>query len=100
MEYELSRLLDAAKTRRTALLPLVVGFCGYVQSDFKSYQAFNDPDRPLEELPRRAEPGTQCARRANAPSVKTAARGGPVITAQLASLGHQRGWQLKCSLIA
>jgi hypothetical protein len=48
--HELSVLLAAAKTRGTKIYPLVVGYCGYKRSVLEKYQAFNDPDMPLEAL--------------------------------------------------
>ena len=50
-QQELPGLLDAAATRGIKIYPLVVGFCGYKSSPLGSYQAFNDPDMPLEALP-------------------------------------------------
>ena len=47
---ELPALLAAAKTRGTKIYPLVVGYCAYKQSELEPYQAFNDPDMPLEAL--------------------------------------------------
>ncbi|MCK5602692.1 toll/interleukin-1 receptor domain-containing protein [Candidatus Pacearchaeota archaeon] len=50
MKHELPLLLEAAKTGGTKVLPIVVGYCGYMLSETKSYQACNDPEHPLEEL--------------------------------------------------
>jgi hypothetical protein len=47
---ELPVLLDASKRRGTKLYPLVVGYCGYTRSVLEPYQAFNDPNVPLEAL--------------------------------------------------
>lgn len=47
---ELPALLDASKRRGTKLYPLVVGYCGYKRSVLEPYQAFNDPNDPLEAL--------------------------------------------------
>lgn len=47
---ELPVLLDACKRRGTKLYPLVVGYCGYTRSVLEPYQAFNDPNVPLEAL--------------------------------------------------
>lgn len=52
MTHELPRLLEAAATRQTRIFPLVVGFCAYERSELDIYQAFNDPKRPLEDLPK------------------------------------------------
>ncbi|MDA1049599.1 MAG: toll/interleukin-1 receptor domain-containing protein [Planctomycetota bacterium] len=48
---ELPTLLGAAKTRGVSIYPVVVGYCAYKQSVLEQYQAFNDPDAPLEALP-------------------------------------------------
>jgi hypothetical protein len=48
--HELPVLLDAAKTRGAKIYPLIVGYCAYRQSVLEKYQAFNDPDTPLEAL--------------------------------------------------
>jgi hypothetical protein len=47
---ELPPLLAKARNRGSKVYPLVVGYCGYKQSVLESYQAFNDPDFPLESL--------------------------------------------------
>jgi len=47
---ELPGLLEAADERGAKIYPLVVGYCGYKQSLLEKYQAFNDPDSPLEAL--------------------------------------------------
>lgn len=47
---ELPDLLAATQTRGAAIYPLVVGYCAYKQSALEPYQAFNDPDMPLEAL--------------------------------------------------
>ena len=52
MEREVPVLLKAATARGVALLPVVVGFCGYNASELHEYQACNSPDQPLESLPR------------------------------------------------
>ena len=49
---ELPRLLDAANKGGTRIYPLVVGYCGYRGSRLDPFQAFNDPDIPLEALER------------------------------------------------
>ena len=52
MQHELPNLLDAARTKEVKVLPVVVGYCGYASTAPERYQAENDPDRPLESLPR------------------------------------------------
>jgi hypothetical protein len=47
---ELPSLLAAAENRGGRIYPLVVGYCGYKQSVLEKYQAFNDPEKPLEAL--------------------------------------------------
>jgi len=47
---ELPVLLAAATTRGARIYPLVVGYCGYKRSILERYQAFNDPEMPLEAL--------------------------------------------------
>lgn len=47
---ELPTLLASAAARGTRIYPLVVGYCAYKQSQLERYQAFNDPDMPLEAL--------------------------------------------------
>lgn len=49
---ELPRLLDAANKGGTRIYPLVVGYCGYRGSRLDPFQAFNDPETPLEALER------------------------------------------------
>lgn len=51
MSQELPALLTAARTRGAKIYPLVVGYCAYKRSVLEPYQAFNDPDKPLEALP-------------------------------------------------
>jgi hypothetical protein len=50
LEEELPLLLEAARTRGVKIYPLVTGFCSYKQSMLEPYQAFNDPEGPLEAL--------------------------------------------------
>ena len=50
-QHELPRLLKAAKTCGVSIYPLIVAYCAYKQSDLEPYEAFNDPDTPLEALP-------------------------------------------------
>jgi hypothetical protein len=45
IEEELPFLLQ-----NTRVFPLIVGYCPYYQSPLGRYQAFNDPDQPLESL--------------------------------------------------
>jgi hypothetical protein len=47
---ELPKLLAARRTRGAKIYPLVIAYCGYKQSALEPYQAFNDPDNPLEAL--------------------------------------------------
>jgi len=47
---ELPSLLEAATTRGAKIYPLVVGYCAYKRSVLEKYQAFNNPDMPLEAL--------------------------------------------------
>ncbi len=50
LEHELPPLLAAAKYQGKKIFPLVVGYCAYKQSELEPYQAFNDPEKPLEAL--------------------------------------------------
>jgi hypothetical protein len=50
-QHELPRLLTAAKTDGVSIYPLIVAYCAYTRSDLGPYQAFNDPNTPLEALP-------------------------------------------------
>jgi hypothetical protein len=52
MNHELPNLLAAAEKKGTAIYPLVVGYCGYKSSELEKYQAANDPEHPLESLPK------------------------------------------------
>ncbi len=47
---ELPRLLERAQTCGTSIYPVVVGYCAYKNSELEPYQAFNDPDMPLEAI--------------------------------------------------
>jgi TIR domain len=49
-EHELPPLLQAAETEGVKIFPLIVGYCGYKKSELEPFQAFNDPDHPLEAL--------------------------------------------------
>ena len=48
--HELPPLLNAAKLEGVKIFPLVIGYCPYRQSELEPFQAFNDPDMPLEAL--------------------------------------------------
>jgi hypothetical protein len=52
MKYELPILLEAASQRGAKVFPVVIGYCGYAATKLERYQAANDPNRPLESLPR------------------------------------------------
>jgi hypothetical protein len=52
VEYELPILLRAAQGRGLTLFPLIVGYCGYRESDLGPYQAYNSTEAPLESLSR------------------------------------------------
>ena len=47
---ELPALLSAARNHGVKIYPLIVGHCAYRLSDLEPYQAFNEPDDPLESL--------------------------------------------------
>jgi TIR domain-containing protein len=47
---ELPVLLEANNTRGCRIYPVVVGYSAYDRSVLKQYQAFNDPNTPLEAL--------------------------------------------------
>jgi hypothetical protein len=49
---ELPSLISAVAARGTRIYPLVVGYCAYKLSLLEEYEAFNDPDMPLEALTR------------------------------------------------
>ncbi len=49
-KHELPTSLTAAQTRGVKIYPVVVGFCAYKRSALEPYQAFNDPEKPLEIL--------------------------------------------------
>jgi hypothetical protein len=49
-EHELPPLVQAAETDGVKIFPLVVGYCSYKKSELEPFQAFNDPDSPLEHL--------------------------------------------------
>ena len=49
-EHELPPLLQAARTEGVQVFPLVVGYSAYAKSELEPFQAFNDPDHPLEAL--------------------------------------------------
>ncbi len=52
MNEELPRLLALAKDRDISIFPLIIAHCGYTRSRLSSCQSFNNPDMPLEALPR------------------------------------------------
>jgi len=49
-KHELPPLLAAAKYHGKKIFPLIIGYCAYKESGLEPYQAFNDPDKPLEAL--------------------------------------------------
>lgn len=49
-ENELPELLRAKEAGTVRLYPLVVAFCPWKHSVLESYQAFNDPNSPLESM--------------------------------------------------
>lgn len=49
-KHELPPLLGAAKYHGKKIFPLIIGYCAYKESGLEPYQAFNDPDKPLEAL--------------------------------------------------
>jgi hypothetical protein len=51
MMQELPSLLQQARTRGMKIFPLVVGYADYKGSVLGPFEAFNDPDDPLEKLP-------------------------------------------------
>ena len=50
-KVELPRLLRAAESNGIKIFPLVVGYCRYANSVLEEFQAFNDPQVPMEALP-------------------------------------------------
>ena len=50
-KVELPTLLDSVQGRGAQIYPLVVGYCAYERSVLEPYQAFNDPEKPLEAHP-------------------------------------------------
>jgi TIR domain len=52
MAEELPKLLNAARNHEIPIFPLVVGYSAYKTSVLGAYQAFNNPEEPLESLPR------------------------------------------------
>src|SRR5262249_10225849 len=57
-ENELPPLLKAAQKENVTILPLVVGHCAYEKSELEPFQAFNDPNKPLEALELREQTWT------------------------------------------
>jgi len=52
MENELPPLLGAAESRGAVILPVIVGYCRFEQTEgISKYQAVNDPSGPLSRLP-------------------------------------------------
>jgi hypothetical protein len=49
-KVELPTILESARRAGTRIYPLVVGYCSYRSSELEPYQAFNDPEKPLEAL--------------------------------------------------
>ena len=52
VKEELPVLLGAAADRGISIYPLIIGYCGYQTCPLKAFQAFNEPDKPLEALPK------------------------------------------------
>jgi hypothetical protein len=50
--YELPQILEAARERGLQIFPLVALHCAYMESGLAQLQTFNDPRKPLEDLPR------------------------------------------------
>jgi hypothetical protein len=50
--HELPRLLAAARGEGVTVFPVITHYAPYKLSALEPYQAFNDPDKPLEDLPR------------------------------------------------
>lgn len=48
---ELPSILERLRQQGLNIYPLITGYCGYSRSVLKDFQAFNDPDSPLEALP-------------------------------------------------
>lgn len=49
-EYELPKLLQAAKKNGTVILPLIVSPCRFEKSPLSAFQTVNSPNNPLSEL--------------------------------------------------
>jgi V8-like Glu-specific endopeptidase len=52
LNQELPPLLEAAASKGARIFPLITGFSSYPRSPLGKFQAFNDPEAPLESLPR------------------------------------------------
>jgi hypothetical protein len=52
LDRELPVLLKAVTEKKIPIFPLVVGYCAYASSPLNILQAANNPDQPLESLPR------------------------------------------------
>ena len=48
---ELPAILLRLRQQGLSIYPLITGYCGYSRSVLKDFQAFNDPESPLEALP-------------------------------------------------
>jgi len=48
---ELPSILRRLRQQGLNIYPLITGYCGYSRSVLKDFQAFNDPESPLESLP-------------------------------------------------
>ena len=49
-DHELPPLLEGARSRGIRIFPVIIGWCGYDASDLGPFQAFNNPQQPLESL--------------------------------------------------
>jgi hypothetical protein len=49
---ELPPLLEARRSHGIPIYPLVICHCAYTAGPLKDFQAFNEPDKPLEALPK------------------------------------------------
>lgn len=48
---ELPSLVQSLQREGLKIYPLIIGYSSYTRSDLKDFQAFNDPESPLEALP-------------------------------------------------
>jgi len=94
-EKELPPLLDAAESEGVRVFPLVVGYCAYRSSELEPFEAVNDPDKPLEALPRDQQNKilrdvSDAVNDAfNSPTAPTQPNGGPLGRLQNADSGGQ-----------